>query len=315
MNNQFIRKIGLFLQGNNKVVDLSQFHIQFNVKSADWESPNTAVIRVYNLKKETLYLVQNNGEFNEVILNAGYESGNYGVIFQGTICQFYIGRENATDTFLEIRASDGDIFYNQGFVNLTLAAGHDFADKIKAIDEQIGSNSNITALLSTQQHVVSARGSTLLGMARAQYRNIASTLDASWSIQNGEIVFKDNTGYKIGEVVNINAQTGMIGIPEQTPEGIQIKCLLNSRLRLGGLIHLNNDDLNQLRQRDPNTAAILPYNQWAGLYNNAPLTESGYYEVFAIDHEGDTRGNHWESKLVCLATNITLPADQSVSPL
>jgi hypothetical protein len=36
-----------------------------------------------------------------------YRDGAYGIIFQGTIKRIKTGRENATDTFIEIMAADG----------------------------------------------------------------------------------------------------------------------------------------------------------------------------------------------------------------
>jgi hypothetical protein len=78
-------------------------------------------------------------------------------------------------------------------------------------------------LLIDKQHVPLIRGVVLFGMARARLRHIASDLDASWTIQNGAVVFSDNTGYAEGEAVSINVATGLIGIPEQTDQGIRIR--------------------------------------------------------------------------------------------
>ena len=125
---QWIRKIGLFVvkpgvsQSDPDVaMDLSAFRIRFNTINADVESPNSCTIRVYNLAHDTVKSIR--GEFSSVVLNAGYEGGSYGTIFKGTIKQFKIGRENNIDSYLDIFASDGDIAYNQGIVNASLAAG------------------------------------------------------------------------------------------------------------------------------------------------------------------------------------------------
>lgn len=310
MNNQFGRKVGLLVFSGENALDLSNFKIQFRTENADQESPNNAVIRVYNLSKTTIKKIK--GEFNEVVLNAGYESGNYGVIFQGTIKQYKEGKVTATDTFLDILAADGDIAYNQGIVSMTLAKGHTPNDQIQAVTNSIEVKGLDTGNLKIDlQHVPSIRGAVLFGMARAKFRNLASNLDASWSIQDGKVVFMDNRGYAEGEAVKINVGTGLIGVPEQTDEGIRVKCLLNSRLRIGGLIHLNNSEITQLMQQNPDSTP-LKFNQWAGFQPLAPLSPDGFYRAFVVTHEGDNRSGPWYSDIICLAVDRTAPSDKAV---
>lgn len=313
-NDQWIRKVNLTLFNDKEGLDLSQLHLKFQVEGAQVESPNTLALRVYNLKKETLNRVINKGEFNQVALSAGYENGNYGLVFRGYIKQFRIGRENATDTYLDILASDGDIAYNQGVVNTTLTGQNNTPAKaIEATSKAMGLTLDESSVIIDAQHTPNIRGTVLFGMARARMRNIASTLDAAWSIQDGKVVIITNTGYLPGEAVKINVSTGLIGLPEQTDGGIKVQCLLNSRLRIGGLVQLNNAEINQMMQQNPNAAPI-PYDQWSGFQYNAALSPDGTYMAYGVSHEGDTRGTAWYSHLICLAVDLTAPKNKEVSP-
>lgn len=47
-------------------------------------------------------------------------------------------------------------------------------------------------------------------------------------------------GYLPGEAVVLSAGTGLIGTPKANDKGIEIKCLLNPRLRIGGRVRLDN---------------------------------------------------------------------------
>lgn len=314
MNNQWIRKAELMIFSGEKGLDLSQFRITFQIRNADVESPNSAVIRVYNMSKETVQKITSKGEYGDVILNAGYEGGNFGAIFKGTIKQFRFGRESATDTYLDILAADGDIGYNQGVVNATLAKGSTIEDSIKAAASAMpGVNPNVSVLQVDKQHLVNInpRGQVAFGMARAFLRNSASSLDATWSIQNGKIVMIDKAGYLPGEAVKINIGTGLVGMPEQTDEGIKLQCLLNSRIRIGGLVQLNNDEIIQLMQQSPDAAPI-PFNQWAGIQYNALLSKDGVYRAYVVEHEGDTRGHNWYTNIICLAVDLSAAADKAV---
>jgi hypothetical protein len=314
-NTQWIRRVSLLLQGGDKGLELGAFRIRFQTQNTDTESPNNCSIRVYNLADKTIAQITGKGEFTGVVLNAGYEGGNYGVIFQGSIKQFRVGRENAKDSYLDIFAADGDIGYNQGIVRASLAKG---TTAYTAMQTAAGAMPGIAdmdtgALKIDKQHIPSIRGTVLFGMARARLRNLTSNLDASWSIQDGKVVVTANEGYQEGTAVKINVATGLIGLPEQTGEGIKIQCLLNSRIRIGALVQLNNSEIVQTMQRDSNAAPIA-YNQWAAFQNIAPLSADGVYRAFVVEHEGDSRGHNWYTNIIGLAVDMTVPADKGVIP-
>jgi|WetSurMetagenome_2_1015567.scaffolds.fasta_scaffold325733_1 hypothetical protein len=317
MSDQWVRKLGLILYSGDKGLDLSDLHIKFSVRAAQIESPNTASIRVYNLAKETVNQIQVRGEFSDVTLNAGYVNGNYGVIFQGTIKQFHIGRESATDTYLDILAADGDLGYNEALINTSIAAGHSQEEIIKALgaampqttyDDKTLGESGIKTSLTNFPNI---RGVVLWGLPKIYLRNYASTFDAAWSIQNGKLVFQSNRAYLPGEIVKLNAETGLIGFPEQTDGGINITCLINSRMRIGGRVQIDNNVINQLVNQKNNLIAVA-YNAPYAIQHNAPLAGDGVYMIFAIDYDGDTRGHPWYCHLTCLAMDTTAPKDKAV---
>lgn len=311
MNNQWLRKLQLTVSSTVETIDLSQFRIHFMVQAADVESPNTLVARVYNLSADTIRTITRAAEFSGVKLQAGYQEGsNYGTIFDGTIKQFRVGKENNKDTYLDILAADGDIFYNQAVVNQSLSAGATPA-QMAQIAASVGQQGKQQAdLLATQlqgvdaAHVPNIRGVVLFGMARATLRNVATKLDCAWSIQGGKVQMLPFTGYLPGEAVVINTLTGLVGLPEQTDGGIKLQCLLNAKIRIGGLVKLNNDEIVQLMQQDPNGAPI-PYDQWTGFQYNTPLAPNGIYKVLVIEHVGDSRGKEWYTNLVCLSTDLS----------
>ena len=324
-NTQFIRKYSLIVWSGNPTntslkvgIDLSAFRIHFNVQNSDVETPNNASIRVYNLSQTTINNIQtaNGGEYKNVTLSAGYENGNFGVIFQGTIRQYKIGRENNKDTYLDILAADGDVGYNQGFVNTNMAAGTTIQQRIATVVGAMpGLLPGYNPDFSQKQFVTQLRGRVLFGMARAQLSRLTSSLDYTWSIQNGQVNMIPKTGYLPSTPVKINRMTGLVGLPEQTDGGIKLTCLLNSGLRIGGLVQLNNDEIQKLMQQNPDAAPIA-YNQWAGFQYNTPLSKDGFYRAYVVEHEGDSRGGPWYSNLICLAVKSTdqTKVNTSVAP-
>jgi hypothetical protein len=282
-------------------IDLSQFRVTFQIMQNDKQSPNHAIVRVYNLKPSTVAAIS--GEYGAVQLSAGYVNQNYSTIFSGTIKQFHIGRINATDSYLDMYCADGDIPYIQGVVYASLPKGSTVQKQLDALAGSMPELSTAAPLIITKTDLnnpTQLRNKVMFGMSNAFLSDLANTLGASWSIQNGRIQIVDAGKYVTGQIVDINVRTGLLGTPEQTDDGIKVKTLLNSAYRIGAQVRINNADINQTSYSNGTTASLNP-TQYSGIENLAPVTADGLYYVMVIEHSGDTRGDDWSSELTCLA--------------
>lgn len=296
----FGRKSLLVVRRDDKGLDLSAFRHTFKVNQMDSETPNTAEITIYNLKDETVAKIR--GEFDSVVLQAGYEKGAFGTVFAGTIKQFGIGRENSRDSFLTLFCADGDIGYNFGLVASTLAAGSTMRDAIdtaaKAFKEGgVEPRPIIPPALGAGQTYI--RGKVLWGLARSIMRDAARSLDAAWSIQDGEVRLTPLTGYAPGEAVVLTSATGLIGVPQLTNDGVSMRCLMNPRIRVGGLVSIDNKLINQVVQQNPSD--IRRFNSFTAPSPLAKINADGLYTALVVEHDGDSRGGQWYTDLVCLA--------------
>lgn len=281
-------------------LDLSDFHFTFSTQQQDVESPSNCSIRIYNLSRDTLdNLIKN--EYSSVVLQAGYES-LYGVIFKGTVKQYRVGKENATTSYLDLLAADGDQAYNYSVVAKTLAASSTPQDRVKAALEAMGQNGVTAGYLMPFSGGVLPRGKVLFGMARAAVRNEARQQGATWNITDGKVNVVPLEGYLPGEAVELNALTGMVGIPEQTENGIRVRTLLNPKIVVGGLVKIDNRSINRIVQQNPQAAPVA-YNSYTGIQLLATVTNDGLYRVFVAEHQGDTRGQAWYTDIVCLAVD------------
>lgn len=312
MTQQYKRKATLLVVQGENALDLSDFHFTFSTVQQDVESPNNCAIRVYNLKDSTVQRIQ--GEFSEVVVQAGYV-GAFGVVFKGTIKQFRIGKENGTDTYLDILAADGDEAYIKALLSESVASGwtqQQVANRaIQSMGQygvQPGNTSGLAALGGT---IPAPRGKVLFGMSRALLRNASRNVLSTWNIKDGRVNVIPVDGYLPGEVVVLNATTGLIGRPEQTNDGIRVKCLLNPKISIGGLVQVDNKSINQTVQQR-NNQPFRVYNSRTALQFLATTAADGLYRVFVAEHEGDTRGTNWYTNLTCLALNA---ATKKVTPL
>jgi hypothetical protein len=300
---QYIRRCNLIVAGKTgDGLDLGSLHVKFKITKSDSQTPNAADITVYNLTENTAKQIRD--EYSRVVLQAGYES-NYGVIFAGNIKQVRIGRENGTDTFINIAAGDGDESYNYAVVNQTLAAGTTQRDQIQTASSAMNHHGVTLGYVGNTGTTKLARGKVMYGLARDYLRQSAQASETTWSIQDGKLQVVERTAYLPGQAVVMTSKSGLIGAPEQTDKGLHVRALLNPQLRVGGRIKVDQASITEAML--PNTAAGTPANA-------APaLSPDGVYRILVVEYAGDNRGNDWYCDLTCLDVDATAPVDDSVS--
>lgn len=290
MAQQYIRKVSLLIGSDTgEGLDLSELHINFAVWSSTAQTLRHARIRVYNASDETVQRIQN--EFTRVVLQAGYD-GNFGLIFSGTVGQYSRGRESATDTYLDIVAQDSDQAYNYAVMNTTLAKGwkpDDYYKSLLGSFSPYGVDQGNKPDFSTS---AAPRGKVCYGMTRDYMRSFAAATGTRWYFKDGLMHVIPLNGYLPDEAVVLRADTGMIGIPVQTLDGVVVRCLMNSNIITGGRVKIDNASITQTKVVAPQTTNVDDYNL-------PSLSNDGVYVVYSLTHAGDTRGNAWETQMVC----------------
>lgn len=299
----FGRRASLILNTGEKGLDLSDFRFRFNIQSDDEESPNNATVRVYNLSSDVIKSIK--GEYTNIVIQGGY-GDNFGVIFQGDIRQYRIGRENMTDTYLDILAADGDQAYAFATISQSVGAGSTWDQRIgKYMDAMSQQGVDLGKVVVPNLGGTLPRGKVLFGMAKQLIRSEVQSVGATWSIQNGKVNIISLTKYLPGEAIVLTSSTGLIGRPEQTQDGIVAKCLLNPKIQVGGLVKIDNNSINQtsFTNNGSQDSQGIPYNTWAGFQMLADISADGTYRVFVAEHEGDTRGTPFYTTLTLLSVD------------
>jgi hypothetical protein len=330
---QFIRKMSLVIadqQGNGRELIVpndaigTALHAHFKVRHWVSSTPDTLEVRLYNPAQNTVRFIQglgvtpsewglaNSGNASsngQIILKAGYTTAAYGTIFSGTIRYTRTGKEDATTTYCDIFASSSDAPHNWGIVNATLAAGYSQTDVANAVAKS-KSNGQFGVTLGNPPAVspgaanavpvtppaASPRGRALFGMGRDVLRDVAASHDNSWFFDgNNTIQFVPRTGYLDLPAIVLRSDTGLIGLPELTQDGVRARCLLNPNIGIGRRVQI----ANALIQQPPVNMAFTAVNFF-------PSTEAdGFYKVLFVDHTGDNRGNDWYTDMLCLSIDPT----------
>jgi len=313
MAQQWIRKCSLIVGDGEKGLELADFRVTFQVVHWTTQTPGRAIIRVYNLKSETEKQIQK--EFTKITLKAGYESEGapYGVIFAGNTIEAPRGRENPVDTYIDILAADGDQAYNYAVVSKTLAPGSTFKDQLQEIEKAMKPYGVTLGYIPDLGEAKMPRARVFHGMARDYLRTIARSTNCTWHIDQGKINFIKNDGTKPGDAVVLNSDTGLIGRPIQTMNGIIARCLLNPNLRPGGKVKIDQASVTEMMgnlvwggengsqaSADPQTDAQF----------RPSISADGLYKILQVGWVGDTRGQPWYTDMTLAPINGTQPGTQ-----
>lgn len=284
---------------NDQAFDFSQYRIVFDIDQAYTGQPCTAYIKVYNVPADIINQIKQ--ESQTLILDAGYVD-HHAIIFKGQLIQRYRGRDNETDTYLQMVATTGDVAHNYGVINVSLQAGATPDDVYEAIAAEYQRYGMGTGYKPTLPNTKLPRGKVIYKPSKEVIADFAKTHSMQWSYEDNRLIFVPVKGTLDNDPLEINQSTGMIGLPVMTIGGLNISMLLRPEVRLGSKIKVNNSDI----QYTPDSGA------YGDMVNNdfksQELTTDpdGMYKVVSRIHTGDTRGNVWQTDLICEGINSTL---------
>lgn len=250
------------------------------------------------------------GQAATVQISAGYQNGNYAVIWDGPIFQAFLERENVVDLKLTIVSMirllgliDGE---DAGF-NLEAAATqidilNQIASKLHAPFAPAGLSSNVGS-------DPIPRGVTVFGNLSKVLSDLAEDNNMQWWLSSlglnfGDPTedFTDSSGVSVAPALIFSppvvpsvgpslplpaGSTGSIlGTPQQTMYGVAFRVCLDPRVKVEKplmSVKIDNSALRILK---------LQIGQ-----NPRLLDQDGVYVVVGLRHFGDTRGNDWYTEI------------------
>ena len=256
-------------------IDVSNLRVSFYVEKSMNETPNFSIVKIYNLAKPTISMIERG---DVVIIEAGYENGNYGMIFTGQIVQPSLSLEEGVDRVLTLVCQDGDTFYNDSWVSTTLGSGANGQTVIDACCADIG----MGFVSQTITGGGLPRGKVIFGYAADYISDVASGADAQMYVEDGQLYVVGPGDYGKGTAVELNPTTGLIGTPNQTDDGVSGQCLINPSIKLNTLIHIGSSLI--LAQQATMSDGGVSYSQ---------VSADGVYRIVKLVYEGDTHGDPW----------------------
>lgn len=273
-------------------LDVSQLRCTFNCVKVMMVQPQYSTITIYNLSAETENTIISEG--CRVVLEAGYEGEQYGVIFDGNVVQDIRSKEDGTTFTLTLVAADADMWMSYSLSAFSMVRGQ---NSRKALDFCIGRATISTEIGSISDSLSEAkltRGKVFFGLTSDYVRQIARSENATAYIEDGKINIVKVTDVPDGEIIELSPTSGLIGVPVQSEYGVKIKCLLNPQIKLNTLVHVDNSLVRNQQ-----------YEQGQAIYS---LDGDGIYRVIKVTKIGDTRGNDWYTEIETVTQAGIIPA-------
>lgn len=267
-------------------MEIENLHMAFSVyKSESW-STNTANFRIWNLSESKRNLLNQYGD--ELTISAGYrlETGAQ-VLFRGnTTLVSHIFSEPEIITVLD--CGDGE-----RSLNLILASASFGANTpVRQVIEYYAGVLGLTiAEFAPTDDLVYALGHKFSGIAKDGLDKACKALGLTWSVQNNNLVILVQNVGSSKPPIEINADTGMIGIPQRYTDRRQY---LYRALPKNGGAPKPGWKVRTLLRPD-----IIPGDRIR--LRSGKVDIDGVFYVISIRHEGDNYGSQFESALEVIA--------------
>lgn len=261
--------------------------VTFNIQKHGWTNPNFSEISVYNMSPDTENLLIKSG--TRIMVEAGYVNGEFGVIYDGHIFQPMWEREDTVTTKVTFKCIDAmDIIYD----NMVECAGTVMQSQKQMIMDMASKARKpfkIKSISETMPDKKMVRTKIFFDSPTYYLRKYAQDGGTLPSAIDRDVIL-NRPQEPLPESAYIYAMTvsplegGLIGVPQQTQDGVNFTMLLNPSVTVFNpspmLIKIANSYIRQ---------AVMQF----GSKGFSRLDEDGVYKVIGVNHVGDTRGSDW----------------------
>lgn len=262
---------------------IRDLRMQFNVEKSLVGYPNKANIKIYNLKESSRKVLSEKDK--EVLLYAGYD--DVVLIFKGNIINV-VHRKEQTEWITEMFCGDSITVLNDAVVNKTLPAG---SNATTILNELVNSMQGVTKgitngldkCINNKRSLL--RSLQLSGNVKDWLKKLSEQCGFDYSINDGVLeTTEKNKPLNDAPVFVINQKSGMIGSPERSDIGVNVKILMKPDLKLGRRIQIKSIS------ESLNVGNLF--------FRKVPkIKNEGIYRIDKMIHIGDTRDNTWETQI------------------
>lgn len=219
--------------------------IEINCKHTRESEPNEATIKLYNVSAETQKRLFVEGKTVEI--EAGYWPQNgardTAVIFKGQIRKVSTKIQNDVDVVSELSFGDGDDAQARR-TRGNFARGTSHADLVRYVVDSMAGDGIVAGRIFVPSYV-EPRALTVDKPAWRILEDIRHQHDLQWWIQDGVLNMTPADTPLKRDALILTPDSGVLGVPEFTDDGVEIKTLMLPYLRPGWTFKLQNSKVPQ----------------------------------------------------------------------
>lgn len=262
-------------------IEITNLRMTFSITKSLSNTANSGSLRIFNLSSDNRNRLREFGD--QVRFFAGYrEQEGAQLIFIGNVTQLNHAFAQP-EIITQIDCLDGDRNLNNILVPVSFGEGTARRTVIQYVADRLGFP---ITYFAPSENLLYDNGFNDVCLAKDILTSACDSLNLTWSVQNGNLVILPTNGATPRPPVEINADTGMVGIPERYVDkryflyralppnappkpGWKVKTLLNPDLLPGDRIRLRSTQADV----------------------------EGEFRILTIKHEGDNWGPQFESNL------------------
>jgi hypothetical protein len=251
---QWLRKArvtfdGGFIVNPSNRVEVHELRVAFNVSKGISGSPNTFSIKLWNLNEGHRNALGR--ELDKVKLEVGYippeGGGNVGIIAKGRIRDFQHDRDGP-DIITTVSCGDGDLAFRKATISKTIPKGTPLPEVVEELHKEMKKQGIDKGEWKFPDDARTfKRPYSMCGGCTREMDTLGRGNGFYWSIQNETLEIIPSDGYLPGAIL-ISPQTGMIGTPTITDNGIKVKALINPQARPNRQMRVESEVLKMNRK-------------------------------------------------------------------
>jgi hypothetical protein len=267
--------------GTENTVTLTGLRVSASIVRPGNPGITAAQIRVYGMSLSDMNKLSTLGKpliedrLNYIALSAGVTGGGMSIVFQGVIRQAWADMNSAPQVPFIVQA-DNALARTLPIPATSYDGAVDVATVLAFLAAKLGMSLENNAVVS----VILAKP-YLHGSAHDQIKQVADAAGINYEYEGTKLAIWPKGGTRGGLVPLISPETGMIGYPSFTQQGIVLRTLYNPAVTFGATVQVKSD----------------------------LVTACGTWISFNLTHdlESETPGGQWHTTMECYLFGHPVP--------
>lgn len=225
-----------YLTGKSQAVS-PPFTLRFNITRYDTSTPSGGTLQIYNLNQDSRTFFRKDintyGRTKGVLLLGGYGE-KLSTMFLGDIYNAFSERVGQ-DWVTTINGFDGGIAYNESTLSTEIVRGIPLRSVLRSMAKSLSAYEVEVGAISKTYTQKNTRGNSYSG---STFSIMTELTGGGMFVDNGKVNCLRDNEFIVGDVVKVNASTGLLGTPKREGSLVTFSTILEPRFYIAQKIEI-----------------------------------------------------------------------------